>query len=326
MFTDQASIYVKAGDGGPGKVSFLREKYKPFGGPDGGDGGDGGSIYFIATTKLNSLTEFRHKTEFKAQSGEPGHNKCMFGKKGQDLYIEVPCGTIIKNKKTNKKIIDLTKPDQLFLLAKGGKGGRGNVHFATSRKQAPRYAQPGLPGEEFRLELELKLIADIGIIGMPNAGKSTLLKALTRANPKIANYPFTTLFPNLGVLNLDGEEFILADIPGLIEGAAKGKGLGHDFLRHIDRTKYLLHLVDVSGFSGNPIDNYEIINNELKKYSASLAKKKQIVILNKIDVTESKENIELFLKSVKKTAIICISAVTGEGLSELKKLIISIYK
>lgn len=326
MFTDQAIIFAKAGKGGAGKSSFLRAKYVPFGGPNGGDGGNGGSVYVVARTKLNSLTEFRLKTEFCAQNGEPGGTKCMFGKKGEDLYIEVPCGTIIKNRDTKKKVIDLVRPDEPFLLAKGGKGGLGNVHFATSRKQAPRYAQPGLPGEEMWLELELKIIADIGIIGLPNAGKSTLLKALTRANPKIANYPFTTLAPNLGVMKIHDREFVLADIPGLIEGAAQGKGLGHDFLRHTERTKYLIHVIDISGFSGDPLQNYDVIMNELKEYSAKLVKKKEIIVLNKADVPESVEYKAAILKKLKAHPHVEISAVTGQGLNELKDLIFSLYK
>ena len=321
MFTDQAQIYVRAGHGGAGKSSFLREKYKPWGGPNGGDGGKGGSVYLLATTKLNSLTNFRHQTDFLAPDGEPGGSKNCFGRDGLDLTIEVPCGTLVVDRKTKQVIVDMLEPEQKFLLAKGGKGGLGNQHFATSRKQAPRYAQPGLPGEEFNLDLELMLIADLGIVGLPNAGKSTLLKVLTKANPKIANYPFTTLSPNLGALIMHKESFIIADIPGLIEGAADGKGLGHDFLRHLERTKYLIHLIDASGFSSDPVESFHTINKELKAYSPKLAKKEQIVVLNKTDVPESADFIKEFKKQTKIRKLIEVSAATGQGIDKLKEKI-----
>ncbi len=324
MFTDRAHIYVKSGKGGAGCSSFLREKFRPMGGPDGGDGGKGGNVYIVGRKKLNSLAFFRHQRKFYAQNGEPGKGKCQFGRDGEDLYIEVPCGTLVINSQTEELLYDIVEPDKAILLARGGLGGKGNVHFATARKQSPTYAQKGLPGEEFEINLELKLIADIGLVGMPNAGKSTLLKALTRANPKIAAYPFTTLAPNLGVLKIYDKEFVIADIPGLIEGASQGVGLGDDFLRHVERTKYLMHIIDVSGFSGDPLVNYEVIMQELKLYSAKLAAKKQIIVLNKIDVPESAEYIKKIKKELKKKNIFEISAVTGAGkdqlLQEINKL------
>ncbi|MDR1997596.1 MAG: GTPase ObgE, partial [Candidatus Margulisbacteria bacterium] len=271
MFIDEAVILVKAGHGGAGGKHFLREKYKPYGGPAGGDGGDGGSVYLETDTGLNSLTEFRYHQEFSAPDGQSGMRNKMAGRNGADITLKIPCGTVVRNAATKKIIVDLTRPDERFLLARGGKGGRGNYHFATSRNQSPRYAQPGLPGEEWQLELELKLIADVGLVGLPNAGKSTLLQALTNARPKIGNYPFTTLSPNLGILSVHKRTIVLADIPGLIEGAADGAGLGDEFLRHIERTKFIVHLLDMSGFSGDPAQNYRIINQELRAYSARLA-------------------------------------------------------
>lgn len=324
MFTDRAHIYVKSGKGGAGCAAFLREKFRPMGGPDGGDGGDGGNVYFVGRNKINSLVLFKHKRTFYAQNGEPGRGKRQFGKDGEDLYIEVPCGTLVLDSLTKDVLFDIVTPDEEILLAKGGLGGKGNVHFATPRKQAPTYAQKGLLGQEFELDLELKLIADIGLVGLPNAGKSTLLKTLTRANPKIAAYPFTTLAPNLGVLKIYDKEFIIADIPGLIEGASQGVGLGDDFLRHIERTEYLLHIIDVSGFSGDPVHNYKTIMNELELYSSKLAAKKQIIVLNKIDIPESAKYIKTIKKELKKKNIFEISAVTGEGkdllLQEINKL------
>lgn len=326
MFTDEAEIEVHAGHGGPGGKHFLREKYRPWGGPAGGDGGCGGSIYFVARQNLNSLNYFRNYKEFKAGNGEPGHRNKMAGKDGKDIIIEVPCGTIIKNSQTKKKLVDLIQDNEKFLVARGGKGGLGNYHFATSRNQAPRYAQPGLPGEAFKLSLELKLIADLGIIGLPNAGKSTLLKALTKANPKIAAYPFTTLHPNLGVLSVYDKSFVLADIPGLIEGAAKGVGLGDEFLRHIERTKYILHIIDMTGFSGDPIKNYQIINKELHAYSTKLAKKKQIIILNKIDIPDSAEYIKNFKHKYQTLKCLAVSGVTSDGIDNLIKAIYNAFQ
>lgn len=325
MFTDEAEIFVQAGHGGLGGKHYLREKYKPMGGPAGGDGGAGGSIYIVARTGISSLYEFKFRKEFTAPNGENGMRNKMAGRDGANITIDVPCGTIIYDKKTKKKIIDLVQPDEPFLLAKGGKGGLGNYHFATSRNQSPKYSQPGLPGEEFEIFMELKLIADIGLVGLPNAGKSTLLKALTNANPKIGAYPFTTLHPNLGVLPVYEKAYVVADIPGLIEGASKGVGLGDEFLRHIERTKYILHVVDMSGMSGDPYQNYVIINKELAAYSKKLAKKEQLLVLNKTDVPESAEYIAQFLKQAGKVHHVAISAAANQNIEELKKNIAKLF-
>lgn len=321
MFTDEATIEVKAGHGGVGGRHFLREKYKPWGGPSGGDGGAGGSVYVVAKHNLNSLTDFRFHREFFAPNGENGQRNKMAGKDGKDITIHVPCGTIIRDAKTKKVIFDITEEGIPVLLAKGGKGGLGNCHFTTSKRQAPTYAQPGLPGEEFTIELELKLIADMGIVGLPNAGKSTLLKVLTNAHPKIGAYPFTTLHPNLGILRIHERDVVLADIPGLIEGASKGVGLGDEFLRHIERTTYILHVLDMSGFSGDPIHNYKIINKELSAYSKKLLKKKQIIVLNKADVPEHEEYVKQFLAEIKPEIYVVISAAANQNIKELIKLI-----
>ncbi|MDR2431564.1 MAG: GTPase ObgE [Candidatus Margulisbacteria bacterium] len=318
MFIDEAAIYVRAGRGGAGGKHFLREKYKPYGGPAGGDGGDGGSVYLEADAGLNSLTDFRFKKEFIAQDGQNGMRNKMAGRDGQNIAIKVPRGTIIQNAATGRTLIDLTKAGQRFLLARGGRGGGGNYHFATSRNQSPRYAQPGLPGEEYTLELKLKLIADLGLVGLPNAGKSTLLKALTNAKPKIGAYPFTTLSPNLGVLPVRRKKLVIADIPGLIAGAADGAGLGAEFLRHIERTKFIVHLLDASGFSGDPAQNYRIINKELRAYSAKLARKKQLVVFNKIDIPQSAENIANFRQEFPELETLSISAAAARNLDGLK--------
>ncbi|GBR77167.1 GTP-binding protein Obg [Candidatus Termititenax persephonae] len=326
MFLDETTIYVKAGHGGAGGKHFLREKYKPFGGPAGGDGGAGGSVYLQADTGLNSLNDFRYKREFSAQDGQNGMRNKMAGRTADDIVISVPCGTVVRRAETKKIIVDLTTPGERFLLAKGGKGGQGNYHFASSRNQAPTYAQPGLPGEELRVELELKLIADAGLVGLPNAGKSTLLKMLTNAKPKIGDYPFTTLSPNLGILPLYKKNLVLADIPGLIEGASGGAGLGDEFLRHIERTKIIVHLVDASGLSGDPARNYRTIQRELKAYSAKLARKKQLVVFNKIDVPESAENIARFKQEFPQIETLSISAAARQNLDGLpEKLYKAIY-
>lgn len=319
MFIDEVTIYVRAGHGGAGGKHFLREKYRPFGGPAGGDGGAGGSIYLQADTGLNSLNDFRYQKEFLAKDGQNGGRNKMAGRDADDITILVPCGTLVRKSGVKKILADLTKPGERFLLAQGGKGGLGNYHFATSRNQSPKYSQPGLPGEEFMTDLELKLIADVGLVGLPNAGKSTLLKMLTNAKPKIGDYPFTTLSPNLGILPVYKKNIVLADIPGLIEGAADGAGLGDEFLRHIERTKTIVHLIDMSGFSGDPARNYQTINKELKAYSARLAKKKQIIVFNKIDVPESADYIELFKMEFPDLTTLSISAVAGQGLDELKE-------
>lgn len=322
-FIDRVKIYVRAGKGGDGAVAFLREKYRPKGGPAGGDGGKGGNVILVATSSKHTLLDFKYKKHFIAEDGEPGKGKKMHGKKGEDLIIYVPVGTVVKDARTGEIICDLAKDGQRCTVARGGKGGRGNARFATPTNQAPTYAEKGEPGEERWIILELKLIADVGLIGFPNAGKSTLLARLTRANPKIADYPFTTLSPNLGVMELGWDRrLIIADIPGLIEDAHKGAGLGHEFLRHIERTKFLAHIIDVSDFrERDPIQAFEAINKELALYSQELVKKPQIVVANKIDALSDKELIEELKSYFKEKGyeFCAISALTGEGLEELKE-------
>ena len=321
MFIDVAEIKCISGHGGAGCSSFRREKYIPKGGPDGGDGGDGGSIYLVADHNLHSLLDYKYKTKYRAQSGEPGGGKQMHGKSAQDLILKLPCGTIVTDADTEELIVDLAVPGEKYLLAKGGKGGLGNVHFTSSVRQAPVYAQPGLDGEEINIKLELKVLADVGLIGFPNVGKSTIISKVTAAKPKIANYHFTTLVPNLGVVKYDDNfNFIVADIPGIIEGAHEGVGLGHQFLRHVERCSFLLHILDVSGIEGRDvIDDYTILNKELKLFAKNLAKKKQVIVLNKADLVYDKEVIEkvkeYFVK--KKLPVYVISAATGEGLKEV---------
>ena len=321
MFTDYTKIIIKSGDGGNGAATFRREKYVAAGGPDGGDGGKGGDIYFQVDKDKNTLIDFRYNKKFKASNGENGSGNRCNGKYGEDLYIKVPIGTIIKDAETNKVLADLSKPDQTELVLKGGRGGRGNSHFATSTRQAPRFSEDGDKGEEKEIILELKLLADVGLLGFPNVGKSTFLSKVTDARPKIANYHFTTLEPNLGVVKTkDGDGFVIADIPGIIEGASEGVGLGIQFLRHVERTRLLLHFIDVSGQEGrNPIDDYKTINQELKKYSEKLATRKQIIVATKIDSMQDdrlyKELEELAQK--KNLEIYKISSVTGEGVEQL---------
>jgi len=285
MFIDKATISVKAGKGGDGAVAFHREKYVPAGGPDGGDGGRGGNVVVVADDNMSTLMDFRYKRKYVADSGVNGMGSRMKGKDGQDIVIKVPRGTLIRDKETGGVIKDMSDM-QPFVLAKGGRGGWGNNHFATPTRQAPRYAKPGMNGVAREVVLELKLLADVGLVGFPNVGKSTLLSVVSKANPKIANYHFTTLFPNLGVVYVaDGVSFVMADIPGIIEGASEGAGLGHDFLRHIDRCRLLIHLVDVSGSEGrDPIEDFEAINTELREYSPELAERPQIVVANKCDL------------------------------------------
>ncbi|GAB6066348.1 GTPase ObgE [Aquifex pyrophilus] len=322
-FVDRVKIYVRAGKGGDGAVAFLREKYRPKGGPAGGDGGKGGDVILVATSSKHTLLDFKYKKHFVAQNGQPGKGKNMHGKNGEDLIIYVPVGTVVKDANTGKVICDLVREGQRCVVAKGGKGGRGNARFATPTNQAPTYAEKGEPGEEKWIILELKLIADVGLVGFPNAGKSTLLSKLTRANPKIADYPFTTLTPNLGVMELDWERrLVIADIPGLIEDAHKGAGLGHEFLRHIERTKLLAHVIDVSDFrEREPLEAFEAINRELYLYSPELAKKPQIVVANKIDALSDKELLKELKKAFEERGyeFYAVSALTGEGLSELKE-------
>ena len=321
MFTDYVKIHAQAGKGGNGAISFRREKYVAAGGPDGGDGGKGGDVYFKVDKDANTLIEFRYKKKFKAENGENGEGGHRYGKSGEDLYIPVPIGTVVKDTEADEVLADLSEPDQVALILKGGRGGKGNSHFATSTRQAPRFAQDGEPGEEKDLTLELKLLADVGLIGFPNVGKSTFLSVVTSATPKIANYHFTTIEPNLGVVKSKyGDSFVIADIPGIIEGASEGVGLGIQFLRHIERTRLLLHFIDVSGTEGrNPVDDYYKVNEELKKYSEKLSKRTQIIVANKADIITD-ENLYKELEKVAKKhnqKIFKISGATGEGVEEL---------
>lgn len=321
MFIDIAKIELKAGKGGDGCVSFRREKYEPDGGPYGGDGGDGGSVIFISDEGVRTLMDFRYKKHYFAQNGENGKTKKQYGKKGEDLIVKVPVGTLIKDFETNRVIHDFKVKDDKFIVAKGGRGGKGNARFATSTRQAPRFAQPGTKGEERTIKLELKLIADVGLVGLPNVGKSSLLSVLSDAKPKIANYHFTTLEPNLGVCRVEeNKSFVIADIPGLIEGASEGVGLGHNFLRHVERTNILIHVLDVSGMEGrDPKVDFDAINEELRKYSEKLAGKKQIVALNKIDLVFDEDtisNTKAYFED-KGYEVFLINALSGEGLPEL---------
>ncbi len=316
MFLDKARIKILSGKGGNGIVAWRREKYVDKGGPAGGNGGKGGDIYLIATEDMTTLMDFKFQSVFKAENGENGYIKTQHGKCGKDLYIKVPVGTVVRDTETGKIIADLNSAEQTIMAAQGGRGGRGNACFATAQKRAPQFCEPGENGIERTLELELKLIADVGLLGMPNAGKSTLISAVSSAKPKIADYPFTTLVPNLGVVKKDsGDGYVLADIPGLIEGASEGIGLGHEFLRHVERCRFLIHLVDLT--EPDPIKNYKIINEELKKHSEQLSKVYQIVVLNKIDSVDE-ETKEKYKKEFEKIAenVFLISAATRENLTE----------
>jgi len=320
-FVDRVKIHVKAGDGGRGCVSFRREKFIPLGGPDGGDGGNGGDVLFVVDNGLSTLLDFRYQVHYKAERGAHGMGKDRHGKSGEQLLIRVPPGTLIFDAETDEQLADLTEEGEPVLLLRGGKGGRGNARFATSTNRAPRHAQPGLPGEERTLRLELKLLADVGLIGFPNAGKSTLIAATSAARPKIADYPFTTLVPNLGVVRYGGfKSFVMADIPGLIEGASSGQGLGTRFLQHVERTDLLLHLVDLSDLQeGDPVENFEMINRELQQHNPELLEKTQIVVLTKQDITEVREQTpeirERFI--ARGYQVFALSAVTGEGVPDL---------
>ncbi|MDF2673644.1 MAG: obgE [Clostridiales bacterium] len=321
MFVDVAKIYIKSGDGGNGSASFRREKYIALGGPDGGDGGDGGNVVFIVDSGMRTLLDLKYKKKHIAMPGDNGGGSNMYGRSGEDLIIKVPAGTVVKDTETNKIIADLTEIGQKAIVAKGGRGGRGNSKFATATRQAPDFAEPGMPGEERWVTLELKLLADIGLIGFPNVGKSTILSMVTGAKPKIADYHFTTLTPNLGVVDIPGiNSFVLADIPGLIEGAHTGIGLGIDFLRHVERTRMLIHVIDVSGIEGrDPIEDFEKINEELKLYNEKLSKKPQIVAANKADITGAEENFEKLKSEMdkKNIKVFKVSAATNKGLREL---------
>ncbi|MCD8326203.1 MAG: GTPase ObgE [Lachnospiraceae bacterium] len=323
MFADRARIIVKSGAGGNGHVSFRREKFVPAGGPDGGDGGNGGSVIFQVDEGLNTLTDFRHVRKYVAQSGEEGDKKNRKGKSGEDLYIHVPAGTVIKEASSDQVIVDMSGDRKEFVLLKGGRGGRGNARYATPTMQAPKYAQPGQPAQELELTLELKVIADVGLVGFPNVGKSTLISRSSNARPKIANYHFTTLQPSLGVVDLDdGKGFVMADIPGLIEGASEGVGLGHEFLRHVERTKVLIHVVDAAGSEGrDPVKDVYAINKELADYSPSLPARPQIIAANKLDLLYdgADEAVERLKAEFEPQGylVMPISAATGKGVREL---------
>ena len=323
MFADRAKIYVKSGKGGDGHVSFRREKYVPAGGPDGGDGGKGGDVIFTVDEGLNTLIDFRNVRKYKAEDGEPGGKKNCRGKDGKDIVLKVPPGTVIKEAETGQVIVDMSGDNRSMVLLKGGRGGSGNQHYATSTMQAPNYAQPGKPARELELLLELKVIADVGLVGLPNVGKSTFLARVTNAKPKIANYHFTTLNPNLGVVDLDGTKgFVIADIPGLIEGASEGVGLGHEFLRHIERTKVIVHIVDAAGTEGrDPVEDIYAINRELEAYNPDIAKRPQVIAANKIDAIYDREDsaIDAIKAEFEPRGIPVypISAVSGEGVRDL---------
>lgn len=321
MFIDKAKIIIKAGNGGNGLVSFRREKYVAAGGPDGGDGGRGGNVLFVVDPAISTLMDFRYKRKYIAQNGEDGRTGKCFGKNGEDLTIKVPPGTLVKDANTGKIIVDMADSTEPKIIARGGNGGWGNSHFATPTRQAPRFAKSGIPGEEREVILEIKMIADVGLLGFPNVGKSTLLTAVTSATPKIANYHFTTLNPNLGVVELsEMGSFVLADIPGIIEGASEGVGLGHEFLRHIERTRLLIHVVDVSGIEGrNPIEDFDTINNELKNYSIDLTQTPQIIAANKTDIIQDNEKYTQFLEEMNKRGlkVFSISAAIKKGTDDL---------
>ena len=330
MFVDYVKIFIKSGDGGNGAATFRREKYVAAGGPDGGDGGRGGDIIFVVDKDSNTLIDFRYNKKYKAQNGQNGSGNHCYGKSGEDLYIKVPKGTIVKDVETGKIIVDLSKDGQKEVILKGGRGGKGNSHFATSTRQAPNFAIDGEKGKEKEIILELKLLADVGLVGFPNVGKSTILSKVTSATPKIADYHFTTINPNLGVVKTEyGDSFVLADIPGIIEGASQGVGLGIRFLRHIERTRLLLHVIDASGTEGrNPVEDFEKVNEELKNYSEKLSSRKQIIVANKADIMQD----DTMFKELEKVAknnnieIFKISAVTGEGLNELFNYVSKIIK
>ncbi len=322
MFADRAKIIIKSGKGGDGHVSFRREKYVPNGGPDGGDGGKGGDIIFEVDEGMNTLADYRHKRKFAAQNGEEGGKRNCHGKKGEDLILKVPEGTIIREAETDKVIADMSGENRRQIVLKGGNGGLGNQHYATSTMQAPKYAKPGQEAMELEVKLELKVIADVGLVGFPNVGKSTLLSRVTNAQPKIANYHFTTLNPNLGVVDFEDGGFVIADIPGLIEGASEGIGLGHEFLRHIERTKVMIHMVDAASVEGrDPIEDIRAINKELEAYNPKLLEKPQVIAANKIDAIYEGEN--EIIQKLRETfepegiEVYPISAVSGKGVKEL---------
>ena len=318
MFYDYVKIFVKAGDGGNGSASFRREKFIPNGGPDGGDGGRGGSVVLMVDPNLNTLVDYHYQTHYRAERGEHGRGKNQHGKNGEDLLLRVPPGTVVREE-DGDTLADLTRPGQQVVAAKGGRGGRGNTHFTTSKEQAPHFAEQGDPGVERTLELELKLLADAGLIGFPNAGKSSLLRRISAARPKVASYPFTTLEPNLGMVRIgEDRSFVVADLPGLVEGAHTGTGLGHRFLRHTERTTVLVHVVDTAGTEGrDPLEDIRVINQELQVYNPELAGRPQVIAANKIDLPQARENLPLLRQGFPDAQVYPISAVTGEGVDQL---------
>ena len=324
MNLDKVTISIKSGDGGSGKVSFHREKYVEKGGPDGGDGGNGGSVYFIANKNKNTLLDFQYEKKFEAENGSGGAGKLQSGKNGKDLYIQVPCGTVIKDTTTNQVLADLVEDGQTYLALRGGRGGKGNNFFKSPTRQSPRFSQLGEVTKTYKVTLELKTIADVALVGKPNVGKSTLLSVISNAKPKIADYEFTTLSPNLGVVKFYDDSFVVADIPGLIDGASEGAGLGHEFLAHIERTRLVVHVIDASGYYGNDIvEDYKTINNELKKYNSRLSALPQIVVFTKLDLIDNiDDKIKYFKSKIKdKVTIVPISSITRKNVDELVKTI-----
>lgn len=319
MFVDRVKLKLRAGNGGNGIVSFRREKYVPLGGPNGGDGGKGGSIIFQVDSNKSTLLDLRYNKLIRAEHGGVGKTKKMHGADGKDVIIRVPIGTIIKDAKNGAVLADLTKDEQSAVIAKGGKGGKGNWHFATSRNSAPEFCEMGQPGEEKEIEVELKLLADVGLVGFPSVGKSTLLSVVSAAKPEIADYPFTTLVPSLGVVQVrDGRSFVMADLPGLIEGAAEGKGLGHQFLRHIERCRVLIHILDMSGADGrDPLEDYKIINHELSQYQMRLLERPQIILANKMDMEQSEENLKRFKETYPDLEVFPTCTIIHEGIDEV---------
>ena len=320
MFVDRVVIVARSGDGGDGASAFRREIYVPEGGPSGGDGGKGGDVYVVADNNVHTLMDYRFRKNYKAENGERGDKKNMHGRGGEDLILRVPPGTVVYDETTGRVLADLVDVGDRALLFRGGRGGRGNARFATATRQAPVYAEKGQKGKEFSLRLELKSIADVGLVGFPNAGKSTLLASVSRAKPKVADYPFTTLEPHLGVVSVDGRSFVMADIPGLVEGAHTGQGLGHTFLRHLERTRVIIHVVDAAGTEGrDPLEDIRIIDNELAEYSSVMASSPQVVALNKIDAIDDEAQLVVLEKALREQGRECfrISAVTGEGITVL---------